>query len=120
MKFKQYDSVNYNCYTFVQEYYKEFGIELPHFSYIFNLVNREDKIQDTISNLFIRLDKPKPNCLVTISLSGKYTDHIGVVLEDCFRFIHNVKGFNVIVSNLKDFEVRGFYEYSADKGRTDT
>lgn len=64
---------------------------------------------------FIRLQEPEPFCLVTLMIYKPFVSHIGVVLEDCKRFINSFQKRNVCIEELnsprwKD-RIDGFWRY---------
>lgn len=62
-----------------------------------------------------RLDVPEPGCAVVFRIVPPYVTHIGMVLEDCTRFINARKGANVAIEPLSNWRWRqriaGFYAH---------
>lgn len=67
---------------------------------------------------FVRLEKPKPFCLVAFSLKRNLVTHVGVVLDDLTRFIHIMKNRRVAIERLNNMtwknKGRGFYWYAGN------
>lgn len=66
-------------------------------------------------SLFVELKTPEPFCLVTFMTKPPYTTHIGVVLENCRDFIHNLDMSTKVCierldSMLWERRITGFYK----------
>jgi hypothetical protein len=66
-------------------------------------------------DLFLKLDKPEPFCLVALSLEDrKYINHVGVVWYNSFEFIHISEKTKVSIERLDDplwfSKIRGYYK----------
>jgi cell wall-associated NlpC family hydrolase len=102
-----------DCYGLVHLIYERLGKELPNFpedyTELLTIHNAVEKNKDK----FIKLDKPEPFCIVTFSIYPPYVTHIGVVLEDCIRFIHIMEKRNVTIDKLDKWQkrIRGFYKW---------
>ena len=102
---------NYDCYGLVKELYRRSGIELPEYAYDspdnFSLIHR---LINGDKDLFERLEKPEPYCLVLFTIQPPYISHIGVVLEDCHTFIHASEkvGFSRKLDHPAGAQIRGF------------
>lgn len=106
----------FDCYNLCREIYKERGIELPEYAYSSNPDNT--LIHQLINNgkeLFIKIEKPEPYCFVLFSLRPPYATHLGVVLDDCLRFIHILAKRSVAVERLDSIiwqrRIEGYYRY---------
>jgi cell wall-associated NlpC family hydrolase len=103
-----------DCYGLVQVIYDRLGQELPNFpdDYM-ELVDIHTTINKNKSK-FIELEKPEPFCIVTFSIIPPYVTHLGVVLEDCKRFIHIMEKRNVTIEKLDKWQkrLRGFYKWA--------
>ena len=107
-------SQKYDCYGLVMEIYKRIGIDLPDFK----SAKAPSLIQQSIiegKKLFEEIEEPEPYCLVTFFIRPEYTSHLGVVLEDCKRFIHIMEDSMVTVEKLSDWEDRitGYLRWKA-------
>ncbi len=105
----------YDCYGLIKAIHAERGIDLPEFA------SSSDKslIHQTVMKgreLFIALDRPEPWCVVAFAIHPRFTSHIGVVLDDCRRFIHIMHKTRVTVERLDAPEwtprIRGFYRWA--------
>ncbi len=105
----------YDCYTLSQEVCRRIGINLPPQNYIDNLETRNDTINVRLNEEFVELEKPEPYCLVTFKIIPPFVSHIGVVLEDCKRFIHIMKKRCVCIEKLNNrfckSKIEGYYRY---------
>ncbi len=106
-----------DCYGLVMLVAKEqANIDLPDIN---NAPVEEYLINDIVNdykNKFVKIDKPEPFCLVALSIVPPYTHHIGLVLEDCKRFIHiresHTARIDSLDSKLWKPMIRGFYKYA--------
>lgn len=107
-------SDDYDCYGLAMEISRRLGKELPDFcspteAGLIHQVYTEGK------DLFKALDKPEPYCIVAFRIHPRYTSHMGVVLEDCNRFIHILKGTSVCIERLDSLlwekKISGFYKF---------
>ena len=102
-----------DCYGLVHLVYGRLGKELPNFPEDYTeLLNIHNAIEENKSK-FIELEKPEPYCIVTFSIYPPYVTHIGVVLDDCKRFIHIMEKRNVTIEQLDKWNkrIRGFYKW---------
>lgn len=105
-----------DCYTLVQEIYKRRGIDLPSFD-----SPEEDNLINMIytgevDKYSVKLNEPEPFCMVSFSIMFPGVNHVGVVLEDCKRFIHILKHRNVAIERLDHRfwaqKIRGFQKWN--------
>jgi len=105
----------YNCYSLCKEVCKRGGVLLPDKQPIDNLSDRSTAINSGKSD-YIKLEKPKPFCIVTFKIHPKYVTHMGVVLEDCRHFIHIMKKSHVVIERLDlpkwQKRIDGYYFYA--------
>ena len=102
-----------DCHGLVHLVYGRLGKELPNFPEDYTeLLNIHNAIEENKSK-FIELEKPEPYCIVTFSIYPPYVTHIGVVLDDCKRFIHIMEKRNVTIEKLDKWQkrIRGFYKW---------
>jgi probable lipoprotein NlpC len=109
------DKQGIDCYNLCKEVSKEVGINLP----FMDSPDQPSLIDNLISNakpLFTRVEQVEPYCLVTFTVKPPYISHIGIVLEDCNKFLHilnNKRG--VAVEKLDNISwqkrIEGFYKY---------
>jgi len=104
----------YDCYGLCMAVCRRAGIELPFHAAIENVAERAAAITLGVGDYCKEIDRPKPYCLVVLRIKG-YASHVGVVLDDCKRFIHVMRKRRVCVEclNSKTWEnkVVGYYEY---------
>lgn len=104
----------YDCYGLCVEIYKRLNIELPEFLSARNPQGISLTV-DGNKERFIKLEKPEPFCLVTLTLIRPYVSHIGIVLEDCKRFINVIQKRNVCIESLNSERWRdridGFWKF---------
>lgn len=77
----------FDCYGLCIEMYKRLGKELVEYKASNDFKENADSFNFGKKD-FIKLEKPEPFCLVFIRVYKNYVSHVGVVLEDCKRFIH--------------------------------
>lgn len=111
----------YDCYGLCQEVYRRLKRHLPDYDYSF--VNHSSK--DTVTKVakrieqergkYVLLEKPEPYCLVVFCVVPPVVSHIGVVLEDCSKFIHVSRKHAVTVEKLNSYSwknrIRGYYRW---------
>jgi len=111
----------YDCYGLCQEVYKRLGIVLPEFDYTFsNHASSETaeaidfKIEEN-KNRFEVIEKPEPYCIVTFCIVPPFISHIGIVLDDCIKFIHVSRMNAVVIDRLNSIRwkgrIRGYYKW---------
>lgn len=106
----------YDCYGLVKEVYRRLGIALPEYVYDspdnYSLIHR---LINGDKDLFDLIEKPEPFCVVLFAIHPPYISHIGVVLEDCNKFIHAVEKVYVSIEKLNhpvwERRVRGFLRW---------
>ncbi len=92
----------YDCYGLSMAVLKRVGIELPEFEYVIrhelinNLINKEKE------SITVKIEKPEPYCLIIFKTHPLFSDHFGVVLDDCKSFIHIRRNSTVCVQRLSD------------------
>lgn len=101
-----------DCYGLVHLVYERLGENLPDSDEYSELLSMHNKIAEHKSQ-FVEIEKPEPFCLVTFSILPPYVTHIGIVLEDCKRFIHIMEKRNVTIEKLDKWQkrCRGFYKW---------
>ncbi len=80
----------FDCYGLCVEVYKRLGKNLVEYKASNDFKENADSF-DFGKKDFIKLEKPEPFCLVLLRVYKEYVSHIGVVLEDCTKFIHICK-----------------------------
>jgi hypothetical protein len=89
----------YDCYGYIIDILKKVGKYLPEYD------------SPALSEKIIKIDKPESFCIV--EYQGFPTHHVGIVLEDCIRFIHIRDKVNVAIERLDQPEwqrkIIGFY-----------
>jgi len=106
----------YDCYGLVIETRKRVGRTMP-LHYVSTDIPEaiHGSIEEArLSCGFRELPEPSPFCLVTFRLHPRYTTHIGMVLQDCRRFIHILAKMRVGVERLDSpcwrHRISGFFE----------
>jgi len=105
---------SFDCFGLFIEIQRRRGIDLSDLPSPGDRAARAELFYDRVQE-WKRLDSPKPYCGVAFRV-GRYVSHIGVVLEDCQRFMHVDEGIGVAVERLDaprwEKRVAGFYEYA--------
>lgn len=106
-----------NCYSLVREVYKREGIEIPEYDH-----PGEDSLLHLLMNgesekYLIPLEEPEPLCIVRFCIIRPFVTHVGVVLDDCRRFIHIRDKANVTIERLFDNpfwtpRIRGYFKWN--------
>ena len=111
----EYECGKYNCYWLVKEVSKEVGIELPNYD------GPEDNtlLRQVIDGSYIQfeeLEKPEPYCVVLFRFRLPIVTHIGIVMEDCQRFMHLLQRRNVAIERLDhplwSKKIKGYYRWN--------
>jgi murein DD-endopeptidase len=106
----------YDCYGLMIEMRRRAGLPMPE---SYSSTSMPEVMHDSIEHAkavfpFRELPEPRPFCLVTFRLHPRYTTHIGMVLGDCYRFIHILPKLRVAVERLDSpcwsHRVTGFWE----------
>ena len=104
----------FDCYNLCREVCKRGRLHLPDKESFVDNAIRHAAIVDGKESEYIRLEKPEPLCLVTISLRPPFITHLGVVL-DGVRFIHIMEKRHVAVERLDNpiwqKRIEGYYRY---------
>lgn len=107
----------FDCYNLCRAIYREMGVELPEYAYSDNPENTliHQHINDG-KKLFAKIEKPEPFCFVLFFLKPSYATHLGIVLDDCLRFVHIMAKRSVAVERLDNIfwsrRIEGFYRYA--------
>lgn len=111
----------FDCWNLCREVYRRIGKELPTFEYVVEEIHgiegakNIDKKIAKAKEMFKKLERPEPYCLVTFFIRPPYTSHIGVVLPDCLHFIHIMEKTSVTIERLDAPEwerrITGFWRY---------
>lgn len=107
------DSNGLDCYGLIRMISHELGISIPEYatpdeqSLIYQMYNSEKE-------LFLKLDKPEPNCYVVFSIKP-YHIHIGIMIDEN-KFIHILEKRNVAIEELNHWfwkeKIIGFYKWN--------
>jgi cell wall-associated NlpC family hydrolase len=63
---------------------------------------RQEVLLDSFAKNFEKIEKTEPYCLASFIIRYPFVTHVGVVLDDCRRFIHILDAGKVVVSRLDD------------------
>lgn len=113
----------YDCYSLAREVCRRAGILLPPQRALWQQVTVDNRKRHACitqgKGIFQKIAKAKPYCIVTFKMVPPYVTHMGVVLENCYDFIHITAKAGVAVENFSmdpwKRKIDGFYEYDADK-----
>lgn len=111
---------HFDCYGLCIEVLKRKGLVLPDIESETdaNLIHKQI-VENSASSIFKRLHKPQAFCLVTFIVQPPYVSHVGVVLEDCKRFIHIMEKRQVTIERLDSVawsrRIKGYYAINKDK-----
>ena len=112
----KYDPIKYNCWQFVVDYYKqELNIDLFDYNKEVNGNSKSNQLHSFISNEsknWRKLEKPKQNCVLLISNTPPYIDHIAIYISKD-SIIQNLENTGVVISKFSLWKHRivGAYEY---------
>jgi len=105
-------AAEFDCYGLAMEVYKRLGRTLPECGAAHDNARLHGCFLDVIP-AFQKLEKPEPYCLVAFYIKPPYVSHVGVLLDDCRRFLHIMPSTMVSVATLFDprwlRRVEGFY-----------
>lgn len=108
---------NYDCYGLCIEIGRHNGHEMPDFRTPADWMNAYH-IMTLERERFVRLEKPKPFCLVTFSMRRNLVTHVGMVIDDSTQFIHIMRRQRVAIERLSSMvwknKVEGFYWYECN------
>lgn len=103
----------YDCWGICLELGSRVGIEYPPDFTPTDTDGQDLAIKDKQDKDFIKLDKPEPFCIVTFKITPPFIDHCGIVIADCFHFIHIMKNHSVALQRLDNRilspRIDGFY-----------
>lgn len=115
----------FDCWNLCREIYKRLGRELPEYHYFVEEINNDGKFQyasvekmikDGSKKWLTKIETAEPYCLVTFMIRPPFTSHIGVVLEDRYRFIHIMRKLSVAIERLDNLtwqrRITGFWRYN--------
>lgn len=103
----------YDCKGLVFELYKRLNIKFPNYHSPKSVIDQHELFQYGLANHAVKLDSVEPHCMVLFKIRPPYSSHIGLVLEDCSRFIHIMPKSSVTVERLDSLlwanKIEGFY-----------
>ncbi len=108
----------YNCWNYCIEVARRLGFFLPSFSnWVEEISCRENVINNFKKSDFVELQKPESGCIVTLRLSTRCINHMGIVLEDGKRFTQ-IRTIGPSIERLDDpkwkHRIEGFFRYVSD------
>jgi cell wall-associated NlpC family hydrolase len=112
--------VEFDCFGFCVEVYKQFGINLPvDYDAPVERQERDLAIRAEVDNAsrFVAISQIDIPSLVTFMIRPPYVTHIGVVISPN-HFIHMIQGAGVSINNFNNHfwkkRIAGFYQYIGD------
>lgn len=109
----------FNCWNLCREVVGRFGRRLPEYDVPQSTDERTALAVRVKDSAFKRLKQPEPGCLAVFRIwnnKGKEHWHVGVVLDDCLRFIHVTEKTFVCITSLKNplwnLFLEGYYSYA--------
>lgn len=109
----------YDCYGLCMELYRRRGVELPSYISHADPLCIDISLADGRRNYLHNIPAAEPFCLVLFCIAPPFVSHIGIVMEDCQRFIHIMHKSSVSIerldSDLWENKVAGFYRYQQCK-----
>jgi cell wall-associated NlpC family hydrolase len=104
----------FDCYGLCIEAYRLIGSELPETGSAV-MPSVIDRLVEKNRPEFTQIERPTPFCLVTFSIKRPYTSHIGIVLDDCIRFLHIEQKMTACIERLDSplwqRRITGYFEY---------
>lgn len=109
----------FDCWGLVLEVMRRAGVYIPDIEVPADEIQKGKIVSVQKRDNFIRLNGPEPFCLVLFRITddkSKIKWHVGVVLENCCRFIHTTGKMGVNISGLGEpvwrLFIEGFYKYN--------
>ena len=104
---------SFDCYGLAKEVFKRAGRELPEVNSPTEFNTIHNVGQDLKELISVEVPEPEPFCIVGFMIRPPFVSHMGIVLEDGFRFIHVLENTLVCIERLdnatwKD-KIGGFY-----------
>lgn len=104
-----------DCYGLAMMVAKEqAGIDFPEMNNAPVEENLIDEIINENQNKLEEIEKQEQFCLVLFSITPPYKHHVGLVLDDCKRFIHIREGHRAKIDRLDSQlwkpMIKGFYK----------
>lgn len=90
----------FDCKGLVFELYKRLNIKFPDYNSPSCVLDQHTLFKYGLEHNTIQIEKPEPYCMVMFRIKPPYVTHMGLVLEDCFRFIHIMPKSSVTVERL--------------------
>lgn len=104
-----------NCYTLCQIIAKRVGKILPDQEFIHSAIIRSKTFEEGCEEFGIKLDGPEPLCMVVFRGRGPLAGHMGIVLPNCYKFIHVRSGIPVTIERLDsplwEKSIAGYFRY---------
>ncbi len=104
----------FDCWGLCLEVGKRVGIIYPFDFTPDNSEQQNASICHRRDNDFVQLEKPEPWSIVTFKLTPPYVDHCGIVLPNCWQFLHILEGHSVAINRIDhkilNRRIEGFYK----------
>jgi len=108
----------YDCYGLVMAVAAKVGVYVPDLQTPGSLADTHQLYMQE-RELCLKLEKPKPFCIVAFIIRSPYVTHMGMVLPDTRRFIHIMYKRLVTIERLVhpvwQKRVAGYYEFINSK-----
>ena len=107
--------LKYDCYGLAMEIYNRNDLELPEVVSPITCKTIHEGIMNNMIGVVEKIDKKESLCFVGFSFKPPYMSHIGIVLEDCKKFIHVSDKTRVCIERLDNLlwknKITGFYRW---------
>ena len=109
----------YDCYGLVREVFERVGKQMPDVVSPTKYEMIHCAGEELKKQVAEEINEPEPFCIVGFIIRPPYTSHMGIVLEDGFRFIHVLENTQVCIERLDNGtwsnRISGFYRVTECK-----
>ena len=103
----------YDCKGLVIELYRRLGVDLPAYDSSTEPALQHAMFLERLARHAVPVTTPEPYCLAMFSIQAPFVHHCGLVLPNCYKFIHIMRAVRVCVERLDSptwaHRLRGFY-----------
>jgi cell wall-associated NlpC family hydrolase len=104
----------FDCYGLALEVARRIGFDLPELLTPEGLAETDGEFWKQAQKSE-QLETARPWCVVAFRLRPPWVTHVGIVLEDCRRFVHIDRKKGVCIERLDNIawkpKIAGYYEY---------